>query len=404
MNKTKVLVVDDSKVQRNHVIELCRQQGVINIESAENGQVALDMLTANQFDLVFIDLEMPVMDGVELVSQIAERKLVGAVIILSSKDPSLILSIGTMAESDGLSVVGTFQKPMKEEDLTISLNRMTNDFVKVSKKIVNEELTKEDLLQAMDNREITLYYQPKLTVKGLLLKGVEALSRWHHPERGMISPVQFIDAAERFGVISQLTEYLFDIALHEKKQWQERGLNFHLSFNLSPLSLADTQLAEQIFKQVERFNIAPKDIVLEITENALSGEVSKAIQTLATLRLKGFNLAIDDYGTGFANAQQLSRVPSTELKLDRILVDNVSTNPHQQAILKSTVALSKDLQLTTVAEGVEYLDDYKFIYQLDVDLVQGYYFAKPMAPSDLIDWIKYELGEHRKAIQRELSS
>ncbi|WP_286269758.1 EAL domain-containing response regulator [Thalassotalea hakodatensis] len=404
MNKTKVLVVDDSKVQRNHVIELCRQQGVINIESAENGQVALDMLTANQFDLVFIDLEMPVMDGVELVSQIAERKLVGAVIILSSKDPSLILSIGTMAESDGLSVVGTFQKPMKEEDLAISLNRMTNDFVKVSKKIVNEELTKEDLLRAMVNREITLYYQPKLTVKGLLLKGVEALSRWPHPERGMISPVQFIDAAERFGVISQLTEYLFDIALHEKKQWQERGLNFHLSLNLSPLSLADQHLAERIFNQVQRYNIAPKDVVLEVTENALSGEVSKAIQTLATLRLKGFNLAIDDYGTGFANAQQLSRVPSTELKLDRILVDNVSTNPHQQAILKSTVALSKDLQLTTVAEGVEYLDDYKFIYQLDVDLVQGYYFAKPMAPSDLIDWIKHELGEHRKAIQRELSS
>lgn len=403
MDSTRVLVVDDSKVQSNHVIDMCRRQGITHIQSAENGQVALERLSAERFDLVFVDLEMPVMDGVELVRQIAERKLAGAVIILSSKDPSLILSIGTMAESDGLSVVGTFQKPMKEEDLVISLNRMTKDFVKVTEKIVNEELTKADLLNAMANNHISLHYQPKLTVKGLLLKGVEALSRWTHPELGMISPVHFIDAAERFGLISQLTEYLFKLALIEKRQWQDHGLNFHLAFNLSPLSLSDEQLANKIEQHVLDNNIAPKDIVLEITENALSGEVSKAIQTLATLRLKGFNIAIDDYGTGFANAQQLSRVPATELKLDRILVDNVSTNTHQQAILKSTVALSKDLKLITVAEGVEYFEDYKFLHQLDVDLVQGYYFAKPMTPNDLINWLKHDLGEQRKQVQRKLA-
>jgi len=403
MKKLKVLIVDDSLVQRNHVISLCKEQTITQIESAENGQVALDKLRVEKFDLTFIDLEMPVMDGVELVRSIAAEKLIESIIILSSKDPSLILSIGTMAESDGLSVVGTFQKPMKPEDLLTSLKRLANERVKEKKQQKQVPLTKEDLVSAIKNKEITLHYQPKLTVKGLLLKGVEALARWHHPSRGFISPVEFIDASEKLGLISELTEYLFDIALRQKAQWSQHGINFHLSFNLSPLSLTDKGLADKISQQVAIYKIPPKDIVLEITENAISGEISTAIETLAKLRLKGFNLAIDDYGTGFANAQQLSRVPATELKLDRSLVDNVATKPQQKAILKSTVNLSKDLQLITVAEGVEYFEDFLLLYKFEVDLVQGYYFAKPMTANNLNIWIKKELADIRKKLQQDLN-
>ncbi len=403
MDKLKVLIVDDSLVQRNHVIGLCHELAITQISTAENGQLALDQLRKNHFDLVFIDLEMPVMDGVELVRIIADEKLIESIIILSSKDPSLILSIGTMAESDGLSVVGTFQKPIKAADLSTSLKRLVSNFTNKKEDNPTTPLTINDLKTAIKNREITLHYQPKLTVKGLLLKGVEALARWQHPTRGFISPVEFIDAAERLDMISPLTEYLFDIALKQKAQWSAHGINFHLSFNLSPLSLTDKGLAENITQQVKHYKIAPKDIVLEITENAISGEISTAIETLAKLRLKGFNLAIDDYGTGFANAQQLSRVPATELKLDRILVDNVATNPQQKAILKSTVNLSKDLQLITVAEGVEYLEDFKYIYQLDVDLVQGYYFAKPMTAENLTLWLKKDLAKIRKELHLALN-
>jgi EAL domain-containing protein (putative c-di-GMP-specific phosphodiesterase class I)/CheY-like chemotaxis protein len=403
MEKMNVLVVDDSLVQRNHVISLCREQEITNIESAENGQLALDKLRSNRFDLAFIDLEMPVMDGVELVRKIAAEKLVDAIIILSSKDPSLILSIGTMAESDGLSVVGTFQKPIKTENLLTSLNRLNTTLEKEDNQIATTPLTKIEIINAIKHQEISLVYQPKLTVRGLLLKGVEALARWQHPTRGFISPVEFIDAAEKLDMISPLTQYLFDIALKQKSQWSQFGINFHLSFNLSPLSLTDKGLANDITQQVESYKILPKDIVLEITENAISGEISTAIETLATLRLKGFNIAIDDYGTGFANAQQLSRVPATELKLDRSLIDNVSTNPQQKAILKSTVSLSKDLKLITVAEGVEYLEDFKYIYHLNVDLVQGYYFAKPMTAENLTTWIKNDLANIRKKLLRDLN-
>jgi len=154
----------------------------------------------------------------------------------------------------------------------------------------------------------------------------------------------------------------------------------------------------KISEQIANHNLSPSEIVLEITENAISGEVSNAIETLAKLRLKGFNLAIDDYGTGFANAQQLSRVPATELKLDRVLVDNVTTKPQQKTILKSTVNLAKELNLNTVAEGVENFDDFQFIFHLKVDLVQGYYFAKPMPSNTLIEWLKIDLAKIRKKL------
>jgi len=403
MNKLNVLVVDDSNVQRNHVINMCLEQGVGNVIGAINGVDAIDKLLEDKFDLVFIDLEMPIMDGVELSRKIAKDKLAKSVIILSSKDPSLISSIGTMAESDGLTVLGTFKKPMQISDLENSLNRLsTHKNTNESHKIYNR-LEIDDLTKGIQEKQITLFYQPKLTSKGLLLKGVEALARWDHPTLGFVSPVEFITAAEEFGVISELTHYLFDIALKQKVQWRDHGINFHLAFNLSPLSLADDNLANNISTQVERHNIEPKEIVLEVTENAICGEISTAIETLAKLRLKGFKLAIDDYGTGFANAQQLSRVPATELKLDRILVDNVATRPQQLAILRSTVNLAKDLGLTTVAEGVENFDDFKLLLQLNVDLVQGYYFAKPMDAIKLVHWLQVDLAKIRHELHEKQS-
>lgn len=401
MNKLNVLVVDDSNVQRNHVINMCLEQGVTYVKGAINGVDAIEKLKEETFDLVFIDLEMPIMDGVELARAIAKEKLALSVIILSSKDPSLISSIGTMAESDGLNVLGTFKKPMQVNDLENSFNRLISHTRRSENHKIYNRLSREDLEAGIAEQQITLFYQPKLTSKGLLLKGVEALARWNHPTLGFVSPVEFITAAEEFGIISKLTHYLFDIALQQKVMWRDRGVNFHLAFNLSPLSLAEEGLADTISSQVNSLKIEPKEIVLEVTENAICGEISTAIETLAKLRLKGFKLAIDDYGTGFANAQQLSRVPATELKLDRILVDNVATRPQQLAILKSTVNLAKDLGLATVAEGVENFDDFKLIFQLNIDLVQGYYFAKPMDANTLVQWLQVDLAKIRKELHEK---
>lgn len=399
MGELNLLVVDDSDVQRQFALDLCRTLGVPRLRDARNGALALDQLRQQRADVVIVDLEMPVMDGVELIRHIAKETLARAVIILSSKDPVLISSVGTMAEADGLPVLGTFNKPLKQDLLHCGLKQLDALTAQKDKSQRVEEVTARDIDIALRSGYLTLYYQPKLTGKGLLLKGVEALARWHDPVKGTISPDQFIAVAERHGLIDLLTRHLLEIALQQKQQWQRRGVSFNLAFNLSPLSLADLTLVDWIAQLTAQYGIAPGEITLEVTENALLGELASSIQTLARLRLKGFGVAIDDYGSGFANAQQLSRVPATELKIDRALVHNVATRPQQRTILQNTVEMAHQLQLVTVAEGVEHREDFDLLRQLNVELIQGYFLAKPMPADKLMQWMQTDLAPLRKQLR-----
>jgi EAL domain-containing protein (putative c-di-GMP-specific phosphodiesterase class I)/FixJ family two-component response regulator len=394
-----ILITDDSITQRQYAQALCSELGIKDILNATDGVEALKVLQTNKVDVVLVDLEMPIMDGVELIRSIAQEKLATSVIILSAKDPILISSVGTMAEADGLHVLGTFQKPLLQDMLECSLLRFIQDAINESQQkapAITSDVTALELSLAIGNGEFTLAYQPKLTVQGLLLRGVEALARWKHPQKGIISPGVFIPLAERHGLIDALTRNLLEQAFAQKKIWQQYGLRFHLAFNLSPLSLADTDLADLLFSMAQAYGIPPAEITFEVTENALLGELACAIRTLARLRLKGFHIAIDDYGTGFANAQQLSRVPATELKLDRSLVHRAATRPQQRTILASTVDLAKKLNLMTVAEGVETAEDFQVLVDLGVDQVQGFYFSKPLYVDDLMEWIKTGLTKLRR--------
>jgi len=404
ISELSVLVTDDSLTQRLYAKELCRDLGVQDLHDAANGVDALQVLAAHAVDVALIDLEMPIMDGVELIRSMAQKKMLSSVIILSAKDPILIASVGTMAEADGLHVLGTFQKPLLPDALECSLLRFIQDTKNKAsepKTAPEREVTAVELGQALATGELTLAFQPKLTVQGLLLKGVEALARWKHPQKGMISPGVFIPLAERHGMIDTLTRHLLQVAFEHKRNWQNYGLRFNLAFNLSPLSLADADMVDWLSKLTEDYGIAPADVTFEITENALLGELASAIRTLARLRLKGFHIAIDDYGTGFANAQQLSRVPATELKIDRSLIHRAAARPQQRTILASTVDLAKNLNLTTVAEGVETEEDFRIIHDLGVDLVQGYYFSKPLFPDDLLVFIKTGLSQLRRQYEHK---
>lgn len=394
-----LLIVDDSIAQRQYAQKICGDLGLHNVHHAENGIAALKIFQEKKIDVVLIDLEMPVMDGIELIRAIAQHHVATSVIIVSAKDPILISSVGTMAEADGLHLLGTFQKPLQMDLLKCSLllfiqNSLAKQYPTETNPI--EEITAVELCEAICNNEITLAYQPKLTVKGLLLRGVEALARWKHPVKGQIPPCTFIPLAERHGLIDALTRNIIETAFAQKKQWQELGLVFHIAVNLSPLSLSDKEIVEWLINLSKEYDIAPQDITFEITENALLKELASAIHTLARLRLKGFNIAIDDYGTGFANAQQLSRVPATELKLDRSLVHNAAIHPQQLTILASSIELAKKLKMQTVAEGAETIEDYNILVELGADQVQGFYFSKPLYPPEFLTFVKNGLNNIRQ--------
>lgn len=402
----KVFVVDDSQVQCQHAADLCSSVfDNIQISMAYNGRQALDQLQHTPADLVLIDLEMPVMDGIELITEISQRHLASAVIIMSAKDAKLISSVGVMAEAGGLHVLGCYQKPITEEILLEAASKF--EARGAPKRKPEEEVQKisgQDITQAVAGHQFSLHYQPKITTKGIILKGVEALARWNHPELGFISPVRFIDVAEQFNQITPLTLHLFHQALKQKAWWKQHGLRFSLAFNLSPMVLLEDDLICWIQEALTQYSIAPDEIIFEVTENVMLGDVAKSLQTLTRLRLKGFGIALDDYGTGFANAEQLVRLPATELKIDRSLVNEVSRKPQLEKILSSTVKLANDLNLAIVAEGVEQLEDFITLTKFDVTQVQGYYFSRPLAADTFTNWVTSDLKLLRGQIKEALEN
>lgn len=397
----RVFVVDDSLVQCEHAASLCR---IVfpdaEIATAHDGQMALASIEAEPVDIILVDLEMPVMDGVELIGQIAAKGLACGVIVMSAKDPKLISSVGLMAEADGLVVLGCIQKPLSEVPLKEAAAKFTiGRQLQARAEAVPPAVTKAAILQAMAEGQFSLYYQPKVRAKSLMLKGVEALARWQLSAGDFISPVIFIDAAEQAGCIGELTFHLLDQALEQKARWKAQGFKFSLAFNLSPSLLLVDSLIPEIDQRLQTHGISPAEIIFEVTENVMLGDVARSLHTLNRLRLKGFGIALDDYGTGFANAEQLMRIPATELKLDRSLIHGIAEKPQLAKLTLSTIQLALELNLETVAEGVEEKNDFDLLEQSGVGLIQGYFVSKPMPANMLGDWIARELSGVRKRLK-----
>jgi EAL domain-containing protein (putative c-di-GMP-specific phosphodiesterase class I) len=218
------------------------------------------------------------------------------------------------------------------------------------------------------------------------LAGAEALMRWQHPERGLIPPGAFIAVMEACGLIDAATEVVLAGAIAQVRAWREGGLDVPVAINLSAASLADIGLADRIAAMAARDGVDPKAIILEVTESAAMTDMARSLDTLARLRIKGFGLAIDDYGTGFSSMQQLGRIPFTEMKIDQAFVLNAADHPNLEAMLDTSLALARRLNLKSVAEGVETARDWDLLLRLGCDIAQGYLIAKPMPGAALPAW------------------
>lgn len=382
MQNPKMLIVEDCPAQQLYAGQLLKQLKIQHISYASDGELALELLKQQQTDVMLIDLEMPQMNGVELLRSIAKQQLCLAVIITSAKDPLLLNAVATMAEADGLQVLGTLAKPLNKELLSLCLSRRKAEVWPADFERKAPVFDQKLLREAISEQQFSLCYQPIADMNSGQIIAVEALARWNQPELGMVRPDVFIAAAEQWGVINELTLLLLDQALQQLQQWLDLGVVVQLSFNLSPLSLSDTAFVQQLRHKVMQASIKPELICFEVTETQDFTQLSAAIEALANLRLAGFGIAIDDYGTGFANAQQLSRIPATRLKLDRSLTDGVSERPQQRLVLENTIQLAHKLGLTLIAEGVEKLADAMVIKRCGINLVQGYLYHKPLTAED----------------------
>ena len=240
---------------------------------------------------------------------------------------------------------------------------------------------------ALERGEFVLHYQPKVDLKTRGVTGVEALVRWRHPERGLLPPPSFIPLIEQTALIGPLTLHLIDQALAQMVAWRRRGIDLEMSVNLSARNLLDSELPGKVTALLHRHSIPPARLTVEVTESAAMVDPDRATVVLEALRFSGVGVSVDDFGTGNASIEYLTTLPANEIKVDRSFITNILEDSRAEAIVRSTIDLARNLELTVVAEGIETNAVMEHLTALGCEVGQGYFISRPQAAGELTPWL-----------------
>ena len=241
------------------------------------------------------------------------------------------------------------------------------------------------LRRALEEQRLKMVYQPKVGMREGSLTRVEALVRWDDPELGPIEPSRFVPLAEEHGLIDDLTQWGLRTILRQWLDWREEGIDTHLAFNISALSLQHLDFPDLVERMCRALEVPTDRLVLELTEGATQPLI-KLMDTLTRFRIKGIGLAIDDFGTGYSTLMQLRHLPFTEVKIDQAFVRDVDRSRDCRLIIQTIVDLAHGLGLTATAEGVETVEQLRIVHELGCDLVQGYLISRPIEAENLKAW------------------
>ena len=384
-----VLVVDDSASYRAVAFDMLKSLGVINVMEAENGIAALKIIQSNQIDLVLTDLNMPGMDGIELLNKISSEKFnrICFIAVMSSVVHSVLETVQSIADASSLELLGVFPKPMKLDYLRDVLERFDPDTHLDKVLRTDLQFKQEDVGLALSKGELQPYYQPKVRFSDGKLYGMEALARWIHPDYGVLSPAVFVEHLET-GTLAKIFFLNFlEQCCDFLKSLPEQFSALSCSVNLPVPLLSDESIVDEMVNIVASKGLSTEHIVLELTETSLITHLADSLSSLARLRMKGFTIAMDDYGTGYSSMKQLARCPFTELKIDREFVHAATNSPKKLAILRAAIDLCQRLNLLSVAEGVETQADWDLLASLGCEVAQGYFISRPIAADAMRTWL-----------------
>ena len=235
------------------------------------------------------------------------------------------------------------------------------------------------LLRALRKNEFTIHYQPQVDTSTWGLVGAEALIRWEHPELGLIPPAEFVPLAEDNGLIAPIGEWVLLTACKQLRYWHDQGFrDLHLSVNVSACQFRELDLMDTVLSILKESSIDPGCLVLELTESSIMTDDPHVLESLSKLKAMGVRLSIDDFGMGFSSLDHLRRLPLDTIKIDKSFVRNASVRAGDAALVSSIITLAHRLNLSVIAEGVETLEQLRFLTTLGCDGVQGYFFSKPL--------------------------
>ena len=388
----RILVIDDDKVVVEIVSALAKAMG-LNCDVTRSPESFFDLITP-ETSLILLDLVMPEMDGIEILRLLGERQCKARIVLMSGINIRVIETAKKLAQNLGLSVVGHLQKPFPLSQLKDILGANLVPEAPRAKEIPQIAIPDEQLLQAFERNEFVIYYQPQISMETGRVTGVEALSRWQHPELGLVFPDNFISRIETLDLMDRFCWITAERALNEVKQFVgPDGFLPRLAINVSVSSLRDLKFPDIFMNLAKKYDFPSERIVLEITESGLI-EFSLALDVLTRLRMRNFQLSIDDFGTGYSMMKQLQNVPAIELKIDKTFVMNMHANHSDLVMVEKIIEMGHELDMEVIAEGVETEDQYNALRLRGCDGVQGYLFSRALPPAEMVRWIDTYRAQH----------
>lgn len=394
---TEVFIIDDEQQIAELLGETVSLSGFIpNIYT--DATVFFEENKYSDDSIIILDLNMPKMDGIEVIRELSNNQSKASLILMSGYDVGVLHSAEKLAFAYELEVMTSIKKPIQLDELIVVLvnHRKTLGESKPQPEHHGFIPTEGELSAAIDADQLILHYQPQIDVQSGDIIGAEALVRWMHPEHGMLFPDCFIPLAERSDLMGKLTSKVLDIAITRISLQNSIGCKVPLSVNVSATNISSLGLPEELKDKIRIFKLDPSLLNIEITESALMGELVTSLDILTRIRMKGFGLSIDDFGTGFSSLSQLHRVPFNELKVDKSFVMEMDSDPEAKSIVKTCIMLGHELNMRVVAEGVESETTLIMLKEMGCDIAQGYFISRPLSEDNFHIWLQ----EHPSALCR----
>lgn len=281
--------------------------------------------------------------------------------------------------------------------LTHADNQHISEFTHdMESRMVENEMMRSEMLDALKNGQFELYYQPKVSFKTGEIIGVEALIRWHHPVKGFVPPCDFIPLAEQFGIITKIDEWGLMTACRQGKKWRDMGLPaITISVNMSQAQFMRTDVYTTVVNALKETGFDAHYLEIEVTETMAMTDIEHTVNVLNKIHSLGVSISMDDFGTGYSSLASLKTIPFDVLKIDRSLVCDVNDNDTSRRITSAIVAMGKALKMVVLAEGVETDEQSKLLTDLGCDLAQGYYYSKPQ-PAEKIEEMLLSMPKQTK--------
>ena len=389
LSTLRVLILEDQPVQRRYAVTLLAHLGCTRILEASDGWEALQLLESNgPVDIAFCDICMEGMDGITFLRRASQRHALKSVVITSSIALDVRQAISHMATLLGLRVLGQLCKPLHEHELKRLAGKYLDDDSHPACPLhVAGETNEHQVLSALENGELEVFYQPKFDIRTLQVTSVEALARWNHPERGILAPGSFIPVLERHGLMDSLLYRQIDHCLTLRKQALASEVSLTFAVNVNASQFANPQMSAHVALLLKRFDAPGSSLSFEMTETGTLDPGSISLENMVRLRMMGCGLSIDDFGGGYSSLQRLCSLPFNEIKIQAEFIRDLSSEPRSRAAISSVLSLARELNIGVVIEGIETVEQRDILITLGCETGQGYLLTRPMPAHTLLPWL-----------------